>query len=381
MKIAFVSRKFFPYGGTTVNFHRIMSALVAQGHEVHIYANSWEPTDMVKGAHFHKVRMIGSPPVLRDLSFACFLSRALKSEQYDAIHSYDYTLQPDIIYHVGGSHWGWLKERWRWIGLPRKISVLLNPYNYVRLWFERRMFRQRKYRALIAESKLTVEELNNYYGVPCEEARVIYNGLDLESFLAKKDDQGCIRDAYGISKDDTVILFVGSSFKRKGLPFILKAMNLIPEPLTLLIVGKGRPMDFSDRFGNKRVVFCGHRKNVSDFFSIAKIFVLPSIYEPFGIAALEAMAYGIPVIVSRQCGISEIIEHGKEGYVLVEPDDVEAMAKHIRSLLDTGVRMAMSAHASALAKGRSIEQFVDEVFNFYKDLYVRSQGGSVTNKT
>ncbi len=129
------------------------------------------------------------------------------------------------------------------------------------------------------------------------------------------------------------MLFVGSGFERKGLNYLLEALDLVMEPITLLIVGKGQKVK-SKKFDTKhQILFCGPQREIYKYYAAADIFVFPALYEPFGNVHLEALASGLPVITTKRTGAAEIIKDGIHGYIIESPEDSYSIAEKINFLV------------------------------------------------
>ncbi len=136
---------------------------------------------------------------------------------------------------------------------------------------------------------------------------------------------------------DKVVLFVGRLTIQKGCEFFLEAAKLVLEKMPnarFIIVGSGDLMfsliQKSIELGiSDRVHFVGFDPDVRKYYSIADVFVMPSVSEPFGLTALEAMACNVPVIVSKQSGVSEVLRN----CLKVDFWDVNELANKIISLL------------------------------------------------
>jgi UDP-glucose:(heptosyl)LPS alpha-1,3-glucosyltransferase len=223
--------------------------------------------------------------------------------------------------------------------------MALNPYHrYVRK-AEQRMLEHPRLRAVICNSRMVRDEIQRNFRVAPEKLHVIYNGVDLEQFHPQHRERlrGAARAEIGCSARDTVFVFVGSGFSRKGLDAAVAAISRTP--FWLLVVGK-------DRFSGKpteRVRFLGAQEDVRPYYAAADCFLLPSRYDPFPNTALEALAMGLPAIVSARCGAAEVIEPGVNGWVC-QPDDVAGIARLLQeadSAIGAGRPMGKAARATA----------------------------------
>ena len=161
---------------------------------------------------------------------------------------------------------------------------------------------------------------------------------------------------------------MGSGFERKGVRYLIEAAELLDEDVTVMIVGKGSEKSFEAFIRKQRVIFCGPQKQIEQYYAAADAFVFPTIYEPFGNVHLEALAAGLPVITTENSGASEIIENGKSGFVVSEPEDTKAIAEGMASLLDPDVRDRMSKEARRVAEKFTFERHAAEIMQLYSDI-------------
>lgn len=369
MKIAIIRKKHTFHGGAESFSQNLIKQLTDAGHEVHMYAMKWEGGSLPQNLSFHKVPAITFNSFLRDLSFSLssFVMLRKKRECFDIIQSHDKTLYQDIYRAGDGCHIEWLKQRWRLKGAFGKLSVILNPYHWLILCIERLIFNGHRFKKIIAVSEFVKENIVKNYNVDRKDIEVIYNGVDLERFKPENRDiyRREIREAYSIAEDTFTAFFAGSGFERKGLEFLLKAVELVPDPMTLMIAGKAPKKRLAGLTKRQRVIFCGPQKEIHKYYAASDAFVLPALYEPIGNVYLEALASGLPVITTRQAGAAEIIEEGKQGFVIENPEDINEIANKIIFLMDSAQRRRMGIEARKLAEKFTVEDYMKKIYDLY----------------
>ncbi len=367
MKIALLRKRYTFHGGAEGFSQGMAERLAARGHDVHLYAIRWDGEQPTGNIHVHAVPAMTFSSLLRDLTFALNVRRMLRHETYDIIQSHDKTLYQDIYRAGDGCHKEWLRQRWSRSGLFGRVSVVMNPYHWLILGLERSIFSSRRYRRIIAISELVRRNLIDNYRVPERDIAVIYNGVDLDRF--HPDNRGRFREGirrqYDIPDDAFVALFVGSGFERKGVRFLLEAAEQVALPVTVLIVGKGNADRYAAISRRQRVIFCGPQQRIERYYAAADAFVFPTIYEPFGNVQLEAMASGLPVITTRNSGASEIIDHGRNGFVADAPEAIDAIAGGLSALLDSSRCTAMGKEARKTAELFTFDRYLREILELY----------------
>lgn len=335
MKIAIPIFNFSKTGGIERHTYELVKR-ISKNHEVHVFSNILKNDDNLN-IIWHKVPVFNFS-ILTHLLFVLINSIMLKKEKFDIVYNNGCgaTFIQDVITSAS-VHLAWMKET--------KKEVLkkyfLNPMHYWTIFVESINYRNIKmenYKKVIAISNFIKRHLMNYYLIPEDKIVVIYHGVSPDEFNPQKREKyfSLIRSKYSISKDDTVLLFVGNEFKRKGLKYVFEAMKILNNKnLKLLVVGNGEIKffrTFADSLGiGENVVFAGFCEDVSIYYSVADIFIFPSTFDAFGLVVLEAMASGIPAIVSASTGASEIIEHGVDGFVV---DDYRNSSEFARVITD-----------------------------------------------
>lgn len=189
---------------------------------------------------------------------------------------------------------------------------------------------------VIAVSGYTKDVIVKHYKIPSHRVDVVHNGINLDDFNKRHDAEiKKVKSFFG-----KIVLFVGRLTMQKGVDYFLKAANEVlhhyPD-VTFVIAGSGdaeqRLMDDAARYGiSHKVFFTGFLRGeeLNKLFQAADLFVMPSVSEPFGIAALEAIANGAPALISKQSGASEVITHALK----VDFWDTKEMANKMLSILN-----------------------------------------------
>jgi UDP-glucose:(heptosyl)LPS alpha-1,3-glucosyltransferase len=211
----------------------------------------------------------------------------------------------------------------------------------------------------IAPSKAVKNELINIYGINPSKIKVIYNGVDINKF--KPLDKNLCKRILGLPEDREYIIWVGNNPRLKGLSIAIKAVKGLKN-IYLLVVGVS-----GINFGN--VIFCGEVKNqqmLCTLYNAASILILPTLYEGFPLVTLEAVACGLPIIISKECPTKEIINDGVEGFIVHERNS-EAYAEKIKTILNNGkYYQEISFRCRELAKKYRWENQAKEYLEIYE---------------
>ena len=136
-------------------------------------------------------------------------------------------------------------------------------------------------------------------------------------------------------------------------------------------MGKGKwhqYLQFAPENLRSRIIYKEPVPEIEKYYSAADIFVLPSIYEPFGNANLEALATGLPVITTRHCGAANIIRHKLNGLIVEKPESPKEIADNLNILFDPTLRQSMSQNARSLAEKFSLETNSREMLQTYQEI-------------
>ena len=189
--------------------------------------------------------------------------------------------------------------------------------------------------AVIAVSKETKEDILKYFNVDEPKIKVIYNGINLQEYVVTKATSTL--EQYGIDKFKPYVLFVGRITRQKGIIHLVNAIKYI-DPDTQIVLCAGAPdtpeiaKEMEDsvaevKKSRNNVIWIDKmldKKEVIQLYSHADVFCCPSIYEPFGIINIEAMACGTAVVASAVGGIKEVVVDGKTGILVPLKQQTEA---------------------------------------------------------
>ena len=330
MKLGLICRPFSFHGGIETATAGLLGALRREGHAVELISTRQQPD--VPGVPVRRVPILRHPSTLRLLSFALAAQREAARQGYDLVQSHERILRQDLYRAGEGCHRGYLDAMGRRPGG--------NPYHHLVCALERRIFRLRAARHVVAISQQGKAEIERRYGTEPAGVTLVYNGVDLERFHPDNRTRyrKRTREALGIADEAWTVVFVGSGFERKGLGPLLEGFARLPiAGRRLVVAGKGDPARYqrlAARLGlDDRVVWTGPMPDVERLYAAADAVALPALYEPFGNVHLEALAAGVPVLSSARAGGSEIVRPADNGWVV---DEVAAdpIARGLTALRD-----------------------------------------------
>jgi UDP-glucose:(heptosyl)LPS alpha-1,3-glucosyltransferase len=366
VKIALIRRRYVESGGAERYVAQLVTALSGAGHAVHLFANRWAAVPA--GVQVHRVPVPPGPAFLGILGFAWAAHRMTRRESFDLVLSFDRTIRPDVYRAGDGCHQAWLDRRQAVEGGVLRCLDRLNPLHRSLIGLEGHLFGGGS-RRIIVNSRMVQEEILRYYGTVPALVRVVYTGVDLARFHPDRsgETRAALRGGMGLGREEPVVLFAGSGFERKGLAFLLRAARRIEagRGLKIWVLGKGnadRYRGMAKRLGILDWVhFAGVVTDPEDWMRAADLFVLPTIYDPFSNACLEAMASGLPVITTGGNGVAEIMQERRTGAVVGDPRDVTRLAECMQEFLEPAGREERAAAARECAQAFSAEKHTEQL--------------------
>ena len=349
LTIGIVRRGYSSSGGAETYLKRLAAAIVEAGQKVTLFTAADWPRDAWD---------FGLVVRLNETSATGFADELEKmvAANCDVLLSLERIWRCDVYRAGDGVHRAWLGRRNQIAGPLQKLSRLLNRKHSSALELEESLFAKRGAKRVIANSRMVREEIIRIYGFPAEQIDVVYNGVPVGALQRDELDRAKSREALGLNGEDVGILFAGSGWERKGLGFALEAVEKQSPQFKLLVAGRGD----SRQFSSTRIRFLGVVREMPSLYHAADIFVLPTVYDPFSNACLEALAAGRPVITTRANGFSEIIESGRHGSIIEDPRDVEAIGAALEFWSDPARRAQAKIDNLALAAQFDISRNVTE---------------------
>lgn len=374
LRVAMVIQRFRPrFSGQGEQLELLCRTLVRRGIEPTVITSAYEqPTgeehcDGYRVVRVHsdlfgqtgsRSRLRVRGPVLAMRTFA----RLYRDGPFDLVHVHALS---DALYG------GWLWARWTrrpvlfemtLLGVDDAVTVLESPHWLAPL--RHALFRRCDGYVAISPA---LERKYHEAGLPPEKLRLMPQGVDITEFRPAKDRRAARADL-GLPVTGQIVMFVGSLIHRKGIDVLLEAWTRISEVYAdahLVLVGRGT---LSPAQTGARVHALGVRDDVSRLLQAADVFVFPSRQEGFGTVMIEAMACGLPCVVTEQKGITDFIygENGTTGTV-VSQEDAPGLAAAVCDFLGDPHR---SAEVGARARARVVDRFdIERIADRYVDYY------------
>jgi UDP-glucose:(heptosyl)LPS alpha-1,3-glucosyltransferase len=380
--IALIRAKYNPFGGAERFLNDAVAALAGPETKFTLFTREWPVQNQSQLSH-----RIVNPRHLtsygRERGFAHAVAKVLGQEKFDLVQSYERMPCCDVYHAVDGVHAQWLVQRHRVSGSGKIIGVAMNPRHHLVLRAERAMYTSPQFKAAICISEMVKKDILRHFPIDEKKLHVIYSGVDCNHFTPESRDslRASTRQALGIPADVPTALFVGSGFERKGLTQFLRALATSPEQAGVvggaekcwgIVVGKDKHLSRYQELAKKlgigaRVVFTGGVTDTRPHYAAADVFVLPTLYEPFGLVCLEAMAAGLPVVTTSAAGAAELIVSGVTGYV-TDALDTAAIAK---AIFDACGKPFMSFAARETALTFTRERMSAQYRELYRELLGR----------
>ena len=305
LTVGLVRRGHSETGGAENYLKRLACGLSEAGHGTRLFTDAawparewpWGPITRLRGD--------------TGMRFADELEAIAPNKYCDLLLSLERIWRCDVYRAGDGIHRAWLQRRGAVSSLPRRLLPHFNAKHREACQLEKALFSGGA-RRVIANSEMVKREAQQFYGYPSGQIDVVPNGLPLSDFQPDSQARELHRKILRLEKDEIAVLFVGTGWQRKGLRFAIAAIKSLGKDFRLLVAGRGRPQMARGRSVRR----LGVVRDLPALYRAADIFLLPTLYDPFSNACLEALAAGLPVITTRDNGFSEIIENGTHGSIV-----------------------------------------------------------------
>jgi glycosyltransferase involved in cell wall biosynthesis len=369
MHICYCYHVFYPVnGGVEQNIMNVSRELIKRGHKVTVVTSS--VPNRPDREFYNGIEILRTKPLfwLFKVPFMPRYKKLLSSVDADIIHAHG------TVPGVSDTAILYASKK----GIPSVLTYHFDGYSdslvgKIAAFFYNVLINKRvvsKTNRIIALSKAYIET-SPVLKENSEKIDIIPNGVDLKKFNPDVDVSG-IREKYKLPEKN-VIIFVGRFVKTKGIEYLIKAMKYVDKG-TLLLVGGGelepelRKLVHEEKLDEK-VRFLGFLPNedLPKLYGISDAFVLPSLSESFGVVLLEAMACGVPLIVSDLPRIKQFLS---EDFALkVKPMDFHGFAEKINYMLSNQeIRRKMGENARSFAKDYSWEAAAEKISDVYNEI-------------
>lgn len=363
LRIAVLNRHFGHRFGGAERYAATVVEELSTRHDIHVFAQDIE--HHWPGVTYHLIsRPIAKPRWVNQLWFAVETWRQTRCG-FDVVHSHENTWHGDVqTVHVRPFRAGLFQGRAGIRRFFRWMKLLTSP-RLLAYWFlEASRFRVAPGKYIVASSGLLRPEVLSVYPAVVPDMLVIAPGVRLPSV---PPDSGRARQVLALPKDALLALFVGNDYAKKGLGTLLAALVQVPK-LELAIVGSAQQAEVFRRQAEQlgiaqRVHFLGSLQDVTPAYRAANLLVHPTTEDTYAMVVLEAMAYGLPAIVSGMpfCGIAADLTHDQNAVILQDPRDANVLAHELTRLLHSReLRAQLKFAGEQFASERSWQYVADQ---------------------
>jgi len=367
---------------------------LARDYEIHVYSASIQDLDLSK-ITWHRVPSLPGPHLASYIWF--FLANHLWRWCGRLFRGLDF----DLVFSPGINCWNAdiiavhivFTEFYRLV--HKELALRHNP---VRMWpwlihrklsyhlfmaLERRVYARSDILLAVTSNKMEQDLERSFPGngrIP-----LIYYGVDLDQMNPARREslREKARRDLRLSEGEFAILLIGNDWKKKGLRCLIEAVSSLGIPdLRILVVGHDESFSYDEilrRNGlENRMTILPIVQQVEKYYAAADMYAGPSLEDSFAIPPLEAMACGLPVIVSRQAGVSELVTHGVDGFVLEDPTDSRQLAELIQRIYASAdLRRELGVRAEATARHYTWQRNAEEMGKVFEGC-LREKGRNVS---
>lgn len=346
----------------------LAAALTSRGHVVSMLAS--ELGGVPAGVQPVRLSARGLTQTARYNAFLRSLERHVAQRPYDVLHAMLPVRQCDIYQtHAGLVEANVANDSW--------TTRLFTPRRARTAAIERQMLEAASPPLVLCISEYVKGIVRDWYPLDDAHLPILFNAVDTAKFdpALRPDARATTRARYGLQASDTVVLFIGQDYERKGLQATIEALgrlkssDALPAGVKLLVIGRPKGAKYvalAQRLGvADALVMGGHTDDAFGAYRAADFMVLPTKHDPCSLVVLEALAMGLPVISTKFNGACEIMTPGTHGFVMDDPEDAAALATAMRSMLVDTERRRMAAACLELRPALAYERHIDDLLAIY----------------
>lgn len=377
-RLLIATRKLAGLSGKVLLIQHNLLALAAAGWDVHILAEKSDRERLVSlGAQVHPAGGSWWPRAARLRRFSRRAEQLALKIRADLVIGHGDTLQQDVLHLHLCPH-----------RQHREITGQeLRPGESPNADFTAEMLRAGGFRRLIANSNLMRDEIIQRYAVPESKISVVYPGYEPTRFKPGAEPPSAeLRAQLGVGPDGLLVgLITSGDFRTRAADEFLRAVALLPMPLrdqlTLLIVGKDSSVEQYRRLSSQlkldaRTHFLAPRRDVENVYRALDLYVHPAHFESFGMGVLEALACEVPVLATRNTGVTELYPPALQEWRLSRPDAQE-IASRMQILLETPpARRQLATQARAAVLPLTWAENARRHIEIYEQVLAEKQGSA-----
>jgi UDP-glucose:(heptosyl)LPS alpha-1,3-glucosyltransferase len=380
LRIAVLTRVFSSTGGGAERYSIALVEQLALRHEIHVFAQ--QINHQWPGVHYHTIAQpLTRPRWLNQLWFAYVTWRQTR-RGFDVVHSHELGWHGQVqTVHVVPVRYSLLNGR---TGLARALvwlKIATSPRLVAYLALERARYAVADGRVITLASSSQLSSMAEAYPQAVSACQVVSPGATTVPGSASPEVRAAARQQLGLPVQGRCVLFVGNDFRKKGLPALLGALAQLPADVFLAVVGNAQQQSLVQAElqacgQGARVFFLGALSSVDVAYQAADCLAHPTLEDTFAMVVLEALSYGLPVVVSAMpyCGIAADLVDGQEALLLAEPRDVQALANMLQRLLqNTALAAQLREHGLVFAHGHRWSEIALQQEAIYQRLAILSR--------
>ncbi|MDF1638393.1 MULTISPECIES: glycosyltransferase family 4 protein [Alcanivorax] len=330
--VAFALFRYFPYGGLQRDFLRVAELCVQAGHSVEVLTTDWDGPR----PEWLKVTIEKVTPRSNHAAMVAFGKRAQKFKQSvnaDVLMVFNRVPGGDLYFAADDCFAVRVMEK-------NAFTRLLPRYRtYLRL--EQQLFSSGSHTRILFLNNSQRDDYLGEYDLPESRYRVLPPGVRNDRRPGDNAEQlrAGVRQEFSLADSESLLLFLGSDFRRKGLGRALQAIASLPDPeaVKLLVVGEDDSAPFVgdiERLGlSDQVIFAGARDDVPALLQGADLLIHPASHEAAGMVLVESLVAGLPILTTAACGYASYVRESKAGQVVDSPFRQEQLDQALADML------------------------------------------------